>query len=292
MIAAKQGSFQYSSPEPNVLIPTQIEPHCQEGLPQTIFAWIAISDKMVPEVERPSTELIRVLARFVQLSAFTRSQPLLDGQPKTAGMIREALEISEDLESWARRQESLWAFTEERVDDYFPPEAVFDGCYHVYDNTYFARVWNHYRWSHIMVNQMLLESSDRFPATSAPLVTAEQQQRSLATIRRLARDTLVSVPTHYRHPTLQRAHWDYFDKTGRGAAIGIAGVPTMLFQVKVTCCAPGVPDRYRAWALGILETAYRDTGMFQANALAGFVRHTIEQPASRFSSPSSDGNGR
>ena len=277
MLASKQGSFQYSSLEPNVLIPTQLSPSSEQALPETFFGWISIIDKMVADRDRPSAELIKIMARFVQLSSVLRSQPSVDGHPETADLIREALEINQNLESWERRQDGIWAVVEEHVADFFPEEAVFEGCYHVYDNTYIGRVWNHYRWTRIMVNQMLLESVDRFPASSAPLVSAGQQRRSLDCILRLARDTLVSIPTHYRHPKLSSTHREYFEKTKRGAGIGIAGIPTLLFEVKVVGCAPGVPDSYRTWALDILETAYSDTGMFQAKALAGFLRKRIEQ---------------
>ncbi|KAH6636274.1 hypothetical protein F5144DRAFT_601032 [Chaetomium tenue] len=283
MVSSRQGSFQHSSQEPNVVIPTHIDRHCEGALPSTFFSWIATIDSTVSERDRPSAELIKVIARFVQLSALVRSQPHIDGRPKTATLIREALEINRDLEAWEGRQEGIWAVIEERSDDdgFFPSEAVLDGCYHVYDNTYIARVWNHYRWAHILVNQLLLESVARFPTSSAPLISPEQQTRSLSWIRRLARDILVSVPTHYRHPTLQPTHWDCFDKTKRGAVIGLAGVPTLMFEVKIAGCAPGVPARYRAWALGMLETAYKDTGMFQAKAMAGFLGKVVEQERKR-----------
>ncbi|KAL2171112.1 hypothetical protein VTG60DRAFT_3803 [Thermothelomyces hinnuleus] len=287
MIASKQGSFQYSSLEPNVLIPTHIEPSCEEALPEPFFDWISIISETVSESDRPSVELLTTIARFVRLSVLVRSQPLIDGHPKTASIIHEALEINQALDSWQARRDGIWAVVEEHISDFFPSEAVLDGCYHVYDNTHIARIWNHYRWAHLMTNQMLLESVERFPKSSAPLVSAGQQQRSLDCIRRLARDILVSVPTHYRHPTLQPIHWDCFDKTKRGAIIGLAGIPTLLFEVKVAGSAPGIPDRYRAWALDMLEVAYRATGMFQAKTLAGILRKVVERMPSRSLSPAS-----
>jgi hypothetical protein len=232
---------------------------------------------MVSEPDKPSAELISVIARFVQLSAHVRSQVLVDGRPKTADMIRKALEIDEELDSWERRQKGAWTVVEERVDVLFPGQAVFDGCDHVYADMYIARVWNHYRWARTMVNQMLLESIDRFPVASAPLLMPKQQkQLSLDRIQRLARDTLVSTPSHYRHPSLQPAHCDYFDRTKGGAGIGIAGIPTLLFEVNIAGCAPGIPYRYRTWALGMLETIWADTGMFQARALANLLQKVVE----------------
>ncbi len=296
MLASNQGSFQYSSPEPNAVIPTVICTNLEKPLPGPFFEWISVIDKMVSAIDVPSAELLKSIVQFSQLSALVRSQPLTDGHPTTSNVIREALEINDALESWQSRQAGAWAVIEEHLDDVFPPEAVFEGCYHVYENTYIARVWNHYRWAHTMVNQMLLESIDLFPVSSAPLVTPEQQERSLDRIRRLARDTLVSIPTHYRHPALQPVHWDYFEKTKSTTGIGFAGIPTLLFEIKVAVCAPGVSDYYRRWALGMLETAYRDTGMFQARALAGFLRKMLDDEASRSassasSSPSTVGDG-
>ena len=287
MLSSQQGSFQYASPEPNVLIPTRAEPHSEGALPKPFSDWMSIIDNMAADPDRPSADLLKVVARFVQLSALVRTQPLVDGQPGTADVIREALKINKDLESWERRQHGAWSVAEEHADDFFPPEAVFDGCYHVYDNTYIARVWNHYRWTRIMANQMLLEAADHFPASSAPLIPDGQQPRSLECIRRLARDTLVSVPTHYRHPQLQPARWKHFDRTKDGAGLGTPGIPTMLFELKVVGCAPGVPDAYRAWALEMLETVYRDTGMFQAKALAGLLRKNVEEESSRSASSAS-----
>ncbi|KAK4252077.1 hypothetical protein C7999DRAFT_10336 [Corynascus novoguineensis] len=283
MLASTQGSLQYSSLEPNALIPTHVQTLYEEALPKPLFDWISIIGRTVSEPDRPSVELLKIIARFVKLSVHVRSQPLIDRHPETASIVHEALEIDQDLRSWEGRQDGVWAVAEEHISHFFPPEAVLDGCYHVYDNTYIARIWNHYRWAHIQVNQLLLESVERFPRSSTPLVSAAQQRRSLDCIRRLARDILVSVPTHYRHPTLQPIHWDCFDKTKRGAMLGIAGIPTLLFEIKVAGGAPGVPDRYRAWALDMLDTAYRDTGMFQAKRLAGFLRKMIEREPSRWS---------
>lgn len=95
-----------------------------------------------------------------------------------------------------------------------------------------------------------------------------KQQNILATIRRVARDLLVSIPTHYRHPRLERKHRDLIDKTSGGAGIGVAGVPNLLFQIQVAGSAPGVPRHYTAFARNMLETIFADTGMLQARGLA------------------------
>lgn len=109
-----------------------------------------------PDTDRLSAELIIASVRFLQLFVRVPSEPLMDGQPTTAEVIREAVEIDGLLDLWERRQTDIQPVTEERADDLFPPEAVFEGCYHVYTAMYMARSWNHYRRTRIMVSQMLV----------------------------------------------------------------------------------------------------------------------------------------
>lgn len=59
--------------------------------------------------------------------------------------------------------------------------------------------------------------------------------------------------------------------------MGAAGIPTLLFQIKVAGCAPFVPDSYRNWAKGILETVWADTGIRQARTHAGSVSKMQER---------------
>ena len=270
MLATVQCSIQQLSPEPNVMIPTDPVPSMgEEILPPAFLDWISLSSGMVSTPDLPSAELITVLSRFVELSASVRSRLLHDGRPETFDVIRQALGIDRELGEWEARQEGMWAVTEERMDGgFFPPDAVFEGCYHVYTDMWTARVWTNYRWARIMVNQLLLESVERFPASSLSLLSTAQQRDSLATIARVSRDTLVSIPTHYRHPRLKPVHREYFDKTKGGAGIGAAQVPTLVFQLKVAGGAPGVPNSYYSWALAMIETIFADTGMIQARRLA------------------------
>src|SRR5689334_19102014 len=81
MVASIQGSFQYSSPEPNALIPTHVDPNLSDrSLPKAFFDWVSIIDKTVSQPDKPSTELIKILAQLLRLSALVRRQPLADGQ--------------------------------------------------------------------------------------------------------------------------------------------------------------------------------------------------------------------
>ncbi|KAK0646222.1 hypothetical protein B0T16DRAFT_328227 [Cercophora newfieldiana] len=281
MSATVMCSVQQLSPEPNTMIPTQPVPSMAEGiLPPSFIEFTMLGSSLASLEDMPAAELLDLISRFVRLSAFVRSRLFKDGQPETFGIIQNALELEEQLGDWERRQEcGVWAFTEERAEkNYFPPETVFEDSYHTYANMWTARAWTNYRFARILVNQLLLESVEHFPSSSLPLVPAAKQQQSFDVIRRIARDTFVSIPTHYRHPRLDHTHREHFDKTKGGAGIGSAQIPTLLFQIKVAGAAPGVPHSYWAWALAMMRTMWADTGMLQAKRLSDLLAKVREEP--------------
>ncbi|VBB86686.1 Putative protein of unknown function [Podospora comata] len=282
MIASTQGAFQYTSPEPNNMIPSRPEPQTGEGgLPPPFQQWLSMGANMATPKEIPSTELILPVVELVKLSGYVRSQHFIDGQQATTDMIGTALALDAQFGAWEDRQDGPWTVIEEQVsDNFFPPDAVFEGRYHIYTDMYFARIWNHYRWARIMLSQLLIESVQRFPSSSSSLISDKKIQQIQDCLVRLVRDTLISIPTHYRHPNLQPEHLEHFDKTQGGAVIGIAGIPTLLFEIKVAGVAPGIPRHYRTWAMGILETIWAKMGMYQSKVLSGMLAKTIEPEGS------------
>ncbi|KAK4169303.1 hypothetical protein QBC43DRAFT_60166 [Cladorrhinum sp. PSN259] len=288
MVSSKIGSLLLSSPDPLYMIPSQPRPQSGEGLlPGPFSQWISISSTQCPPADRPSADLIVIVVEFVKLSAYVRSHPFIDGRAETADFIHKALDIERQLDDWERRQIGIWAVQEEHVDKRsFPLEAVFESCYHLYSDMYIARVWNHYRWARTMVNQLLLESANRFPLSSAPIISPIQRHLSENSLVRLARATLISIPTHYRHPRMTDAQRQVFDKVQGGAVIGIAGIPTLLFEIKIAACAPGIPLQYRKWALGIVETIWLHMGMYQAKLTADLLGKLCESEEARAQSNS------
>jgi len=265
-------------------------------LPGVFFEWAAVSLELSNPSDKPAAELLAIVARFVQFQVFVQSHAFIDGRPKTAEIIREALEIDRLLAAWEGRTDGKWIVSEERQDEgYFPADAVLDNYFHVYSDVWAARMWNHYRWSRILVCQRLLEFLEKYPVSSAetellavvivspttspaspvssalptaavgtPSKPRSKRESIVNDTLRVSRDLLVSIPTHYRHPKLERHHRECLDKTKGGAGMGVAGVPTLLYQIRVAGCAPGIPNRCRVWAKNILETIWRDTGMLQA----------------------------
>jgi hypothetical protein len=189
------------------------------------------------------------------------------------------MDIEAELAAWeegARQPNTNWAYTTEEAT--FPPEAVFRNRYHVYvHGMWSARVWNHYRWARILVNQTIIELDDLLHT-----LDSQDRERHLDTIRRTADELLVSLPTHFRHPRLTRAQRDLIDQTctlppGAAGGTGSASVPSVLAQLKVAGSAPGVPSEWGLWALRVTETVWAETGMLQAQVLAEPLRAHLEQ---------------
>jgi hypothetical protein len=226
----------------------------------------------VPEQDKPSVDLISIIARFINTSSYANTHAFVDGNVKTAEVLRDLVEIDGELEAWDEDQEGQWTFTVEK--GIFQDEIAFGNQYHRYSDMYAARVWNHYRWARILINETVIRFSEDYPITTSQLISQEGIQRCLRTIRRMSRDTLVSTTVHWRDPRLDRAQRELLDKsTGDGIGVGAAGIPAMMYQLRYATCAPGIPEEYRSWALGILDTVWRVTGTKLAVAIADAVRN-------------------
>ncbi|EAA29033.3 hypothetical protein GE21DRAFT_4902 [Neurospora crassa] len=248
------------------------------ALPPAYSGWFDLCNRLAAPSDKPAVEILDIATRLLKLNAYLNNYALIDGRPKTSQIIRSALAIDAELDAWERQHSqgsvsSIWTVLEERcAPGFFPSDAVFEDSYHVYADHWVARGWNHQRWLRLLTCRLLIEFSDRYPLSCAqvfsPANMAAEQQNILATIRRVARDLLVSIPTHYRHPRLERQHRDYIDMTSGGAGMGVVGLPNLLFQIQVAGSAPGVPRHFTLFARNMLETIFADTGMLQARGLA------------------------
>lgn len=225
----------------------------------------------VPDYELPGVSLIHTLARFTELSAKVRSTSYSDGRNSTADMMRQLLAVDEALDGWEWSQEGKWQY-QTYTDASLPPEAVFQGTYHRYDDVWTSRIWNHYRWAHIVTNQMLLQFADRYPVSAAAVrLTPARRALLRAAISRLAVDLMTSVPTHYKHPRLTWSHLDAIQTHG-GAGAGAVGIPHLMFHLQVAACAPGVPYDVWKWGVDTMEMVWAELGMLHAKSLAEISR--------------------
>ncbi|TQN71874.1 hypothetical protein CSHISOI_03609 [Colletotrichum shisoi] len=239
-------------------------------MPPDFYDWVSYGSQLQLPIDRPSTDLAVLIARFVETSSMIHRHVISDGNPKTASVLQQLLDLESDLASWEAGLEGDWIY--ETINaTHLPPKAVFEGEYHKYHDVWTARIWNYYRWARVLVNQNLLDLTNKNPVSRLSLVSAAARDHYLATIRRLARDTLVSAPTHWRHPALDGPAQITVESPGGGGA-GSAGLPALLFHLKVAGCAPGVPKQYWEWALGVIQTIWGDMGMLHARSMMEAMR--------------------
>ena len=234
-------------------------------LPPMFHDWVSFSQRTILPEDKPAVKLGLVIARFVEIASFVRFSVPCGAKMSTNSTLEQLLDIEEELGDWEDSLDGTWCYKTERAS-HLPPAAVFEGEYHNYYDMWVARIWNHYRWSRILVNQLILELGSNNAVSGQPLISAEGRRQRLATIRRFARDTLASTPSHWRHPLLEDKTPALVQQKG-GAGAGAAGIPILLFHLRIAACAPGVPPGYLNWAYGVLECIWGDMGMHQAKAM-------------------------
>ncbi|KAL8420194.1 hypothetical protein RB594_003106 [Gaeumannomyces avenae] len=245
------------------------------SLPGPFSDWVTVSCRTVPDEEWPATELVLMMVRLVNLTSGLRMSGVADGD-EAAAVLEQLLSLEDQMASWEARIGGKWAFSTLHGD--FPPQACFQGQYHVYTDNWTARVWNFYRWARLMVCSALLDLLAGMPpgATAAHRAAREPALRAMSL--RLARDTLVSVPTHWKHPSMDAAQRARVRCAG-GAGTGAVGVPGLLFHVDVAASARGVPREWADWALGLLDSVWADMGMVHARRISDGLRDRLDRRA-------------
>lgn len=216
----------------------------------------------LPESDRPVAPLGLLIVRTLEVSSTIQNKLLIDGRPQTEDILLQLLVLDVEFEQWASHLLPSWDFML-GYDKSLPSTAVYRGYFHVYPDIWIARMWGHYRWAHVLVNEMIVKFVDRFPETSLPHVSASRQKRSLGTCLRLARDIVVSTPSHWRHPHLDYETRSVISSKGYSGA-GAAGVPAMLHHLRVAVCAPGVPKEMFDWAYNLIQSVWANMGMLHA----------------------------
>ena len=234
-------------------------------VPQEFQEWLSFSYSCAAPVDRPALSLGSLVSKFVDLSAYMQNYSPVDGLPGTTAKLQEMISLEHDLEQWGEERGGQWNY-ETRKGPGLPSKAVFQGEYHLYYDMWFARMWSHYRWARMLLNQLILNCLDRCPISSSALVSTKEPDQRAQLVRQLARETLVSAPSHWRHPSLSDQTLLFVEKPG-GAGTGSGGIPVLVFHLRAAGCAPGVPTEYFDWAYGFLECIWGHMGMFHAKAV-------------------------
>ncbi|RSL94345.1 hypothetical protein CDV31_014370 [Fusarium ambrosium] len=239
-------------------------------LPAPFYEWITFSCALLDPPDRPATDLGMLICRFIDLSTHIQTYVLSDGRPHTTSTLKQLLDIDAAFAEWDRKLGPTWRFRTEKRNN-LPPAAVFEGEYHIYFDMFVARMWGHYRWARTLLNRIIADFIKSHPVSSSSLVTTSEYKNRLEVVRLLARDTLISTPTHWRHPLLTDKFAIPVENMG-GAGSGSAGLPIVLFHLQAAACGPGSLDAYWDWAIGVMECIWSDLGILHAKSMMDTMR--------------------
>lgn len=243
--------------------------------------WVSFARQAMQPEDLPAAEIGGILARFVKLAMTARRRQYRDGEAAVVQLLEKLMKLELELESWVDSLDGIWRYRMQQAPD-LPSSAVFGGEYHVYHDLWVARVWNHYRWARILVNQMILETAGKYPLSSSPRAADIAHEERLTTIKIEAREIVISTPCHWRHPLLSGKIGQQLEELGAGR-LGSAGLPILLFHLKIAACAPGVPQEYWNWTYDIMNCIWGDMGMLHAKNMMD----SMDASALKRSSPSS-----
>ncbi|KAI0555039.1 hypothetical protein F4679DRAFT_570364 [Xylaria curta] len=247
----------------SMFIPTQMT---DTPLPPGFFECLKLCKMLLQDcIESCAVDLAFATARLLQLLLTADRTTSLDDQQETDNLIQQFLAVESVFERIERQLRAAYPFVENRSDQ--PSPALFRSKWHSYSEIWGARIWNHYRWARILLGEYIIRFTIEYPRSSARYISPPQKVQCYATIERIAEEMLVSTPSHWHHPVLDDAAARKYEAPGQGGA-GAAGLPTLLWHLKVSGCAPNVPPEFWDWAYDILQVVWKNMGMQHAQALA------------------------
>jgi hypothetical protein len=212
--------------------------------------WSRIWGTALCETDAPVASLTEIIIKFVDLHASVRQGQAVDAD----AVIRDALLLDTALHEWKAALPPAWKY---KV--VISPEAkgTYEGQYHVYSDQWIARMWDHYRWTRILVHELILTHLIRLP--SLPTELYEQQTQSLAIISHLASRICAGVSSQLYHPSATTPE--------PGSKAQLTSVFMLLWPLKVAGSAIGVPDALHEWVLDVLEKIGQTMGIRQTKVV-------------------------
>ncbi|RYP56659.1 hypothetical protein DL771_011693 [Monosporascus sp. 5C6A] len=213
-------------------------------------------------------DLALAIAEVCRLSAQMNRTAYTDGQAPVEALLQQLVALQATLDLLEDRLREPYPFQENWGD--YDPAVLFRGRWHSYEGTMSARIWNHYRWAQILLNEMLLKSTIEYPISSSRFITEANKDRCFAISRRMAEDILISTPSHWRHPRLDRETARTFEPPGQSGAAGLA-IPPLLWHLKAAGSARGVSPEVWKWSYETIQVVWKDMGMQHAIAIANIM---------------------
>jgi hypothetical protein len=196
-----------------------------------------------------ATGLAYIVSRFTNLHASIRTRVLTDSNI----IVREALLLDADMEKWEMQLPPSWRYKIEHHTE--ESEVVYQGVSHHYRDFWTARMYAHYRWSRILINELLLVHMAYLGSFCND--DNAQNTKSLTIISRLATDICSSVSSQFHKPTL-------VEEAKRQGIPALSGCFLLLFPLAVAGSAMGAPESLHDWVIRMLEIIGHEMGVAQA----------------------------
>ncbi|RDW59528.1 hypothetical protein BP6252_12615 [Coleophoma cylindrospora] len=228
--------------------------HCNRGeaFPPSMIKWAEDCRASQAPSDSPAAVLLDIAIRFANLNASLISKSIVSPHD----IITSALQLERELDAWASTDVPP-TLQYHVIEDDSP--MFFRGRYHIYQDLWSAKTWNHYRWSRILINELLVTNIHALPLPLAASLHS-QHEKSLALIRQLADEICSSVSSECcRHTVL---HSTYTTVTPQ-----MSGIFLVLFPITVAAGAVGVAEETHRWCLNTLSNIGNRMGILQAHNL-------------------------
>ncbi|KAH9883580.1 hypothetical protein F4778DRAFT_766106 [Xylariomycetidae sp. FL2044] len=247
----------------SMFIPSQMT---ETPLPLAFFEALKMCRHLLEGcMETCCVDLALAIAQLLRVLPVAEHTKLSDKRPSTDEYVQQLVFLQSTFDTL--EAELLRSYPFKVHKGKYPPEALFRGQWHTYSEIWGARIWNHYRWARILLNQALARCFDNFPMSSSMYTSTVERTRCYLILEAMAEDILVSVPSHWHHPILDNATARKFEATGQGGS-GAVGLPSLLWHLNVAGCAPNVSPEIWTWSHAVLQVVWKDMGMQHALALA------------------------
>ncbi|KAI1187026.1 hypothetical protein F5B17DRAFT_430952 [Nemania serpens] len=227
--------------------------------------------------ESCAVDLAFAISHLMQLLFTADRATSADGQQEIDDLIQQFMAVGTVFDRTEQQLQAAYPFEVRQTGR--PSQALFRGKWHSYSEIWGARIWNHFRWARLLHGEYIIKFTVDYPRSSARQISPSYKAYCYSTMERMAEDMLVSTPSHWHHPTLDKATAKKYEAPGQGGA-GAAGLPSLLWHIKVSGCAPNVPPDFWEWAYDVLQVAWKSMGMQYALALAEVMeehRKTLRQ---------------
>ena len=206
----------------------------------------------------PAVDLVDILIRFTKFDAYTNHQKL-----DARAVVDSALLFEHELHEWETHLPTHWSFAIKESNTH---EHTFRGQYHVYADIWVARIFNHYRWARLLVNETIGSNISKMARPTAHDVI--QRQQALDTISCMARDICAGTAS-------QEAISEQGVNEDPSPIPLLNGTFMLLFPLAVAGGAAGIPDEVHDWVVEALERIGCTTGIRRALAMIPQLKNSV-----------------